>query len=200
MLFASDRFWLLDFFGHVVDHDPLRDCLFSVVPPPGRYPGLFFFADTVSQPQFAVTLRKAVSLPVPIPKLLATRQPSGVVTLQRLDGSGRYLRSVENDGIDFLATEAKDWEQFFILSEQMMHAYAILSQADVSVITNQEGETLPPMTFAQGHRGVIGPVSFSLAANLPELEALAMLEPGQAVDLALKTIEGETVILSVRRA
>lgn len=205
MLFASARFWLLDFFGHVVDHDPLRDCLFSVTPPPGRYPGLFFFADTVSQEQFTVTLRKAVSLPMPIPQLQATRLPSGVVTLRRLDGSGRFLRSVENAGIDFLATEARDWEHFFILSEQLMHGYAILSQPEISVITCENGEegadtVLPPMSFAQGHLGVIGPYSFSLAANLPELENLSLLEAGQSGKLRLRTVDGSGITLDVKRA
>jgi len=199
MLYASARFWLLDFFGQVVDHDPLRDCLFSVVPSPGRYPGLFFFADTVAQEQFTVTLRKVVSLPMPIPQLQATRLPSGLVTLQRLDGSGRYLRSEENAGIDFHATEAKDWEQFFILSEPMMHAYAILSQDKVSTITAPDGTSLPPMTFAQGHAGVIGPCRFSLAANLPALEDIAGLEPGASTELMLRLTDGETRTLTVTR-
>ncbi|WP_025886352.1 hypothetical protein [Asaia prunellae] len=98
MLYGSTRFWLLDFFGHVVDHDPLRDCLFSITPSPGRYPGLFFFADNVSLAEFPVTLRKVVSLPMPIPQLLAKRLPNGLVTLQRMDGTSRFLRSIENEG------------------------------------------------------------------------------------------------------
>ncbi|RUT24471.1 hypothetical protein C0V97_16505 [Asaia sp. W19] len=200
MYFASSRFWLLDFFGHVVDHDALRDCLFSVSPPPGRYPGLFFFADDVSTDQFPVILRKIVSLPMPIPPLQARRLNTGLVTLQRSDGTGRYLRSVENDGIDFQATEAKDWEHFFILSEPMMHAYAILSQEAVSTITDDTGVTMPPLVLAQGHKGRIGDYSFSLAANLPALEALSSLEPGHTVPLTLRTDHGREITFTITRS
>ncbi|GBQ82760.1 hypothetical protein [Asaia krungthepensis] len=200
MLYASARFWLLDFFGHVVDHDPLRDCLFSVVPPPGRYPGLFFFADSVALQQFTVTLRKIVSLPVPIPQLQATRQTNGLITLQRLDGTGRYLRSVENAGIDFQATEAKDWEHFLILSEPMMHSYAILSQGEVSVITDPDEEILSPMSFVEGFKGRIGPHDFSLAANLTALEDLSSLEVGSGAPLVLRTDQGEEITLTVTRS
>ncbi|NVN44619.1 hypothetical protein HW537_11995 [Asaia siamensis] len=200
MLYASARFWLLDFFGQVVDHDPLRDCLFSVTPPPGRYPGLFFFADNASLAEFTVTLRKVVSLPRPIPQLLANRLPSGVVTLRRMDGTGRYLRSIENEGIDFQATEAKDWEQFFILSEPMMHSYAILSQAAVSTITDEQGVVQAPLRFVQGHNGQIGDRVFSLATNLPALEEIASLGAGAAAALVLSARNGDSVTLQITRS
>lgn len=200
MLYASARFWLLDFFGHVVDHDPLRDCLFSITPPPGRYPGLFFFADNVLLAEFTVTLRKVVSLPMPIPQLLATRLPNGVVTLRRMDGTGRYLRSVENEGIDFQAIQAKDWEHFFILSEPMMHAYAILSQDSVSTITNEQGEVQAPLRLVQGHNGQIGDSVFSLATNLSAIEDVASLGAGAAATLVLSTRSGDRVTFQVTRS
>ncbi|GAB6855238.1 hypothetical protein [Asaia astilbis] len=200
MLFASSRFWLLDFFGHVVEHDPLRDCLFSVTPPPGRYPGLFFFADNVALDSFTVTLRKVVSLPMPLPPLQATRLSNGLFTFQRKDGSGRFLRSVENEGIDFQATEAKDWEHFFILSEQMLHAFAILSQEAVSTVTTEEGEILAPLRVVQGHNGKIGELVFSLATNMSALEAMSGLGTGETAPLPLVTRDGQQVTLAVTRS
>ncbi|GBQ11204.1 hypothetical protein [Swaminathania salitolerans] len=200
MYFSASRYWLLDYFGHVLDHDVLRDCLVPVVPPPGRYPGLFFFADDVTLDRFPVALRKVVSLPRPFPALQARKLPSGLVTLEAQDGSGRYLRSVENEGIDFRVVPPQDWEHFFVLSEPMMHAYAILGQPEIGTIRAMSGETLEALRFVRGHGGQIGPYAFSLSRNTPALEALASLAPGTEESLTLVTREDESIVLSVARA
>lgn len=200
MYFVAARFWILDFFGRVLDHNVLRDSLFAITPPPGRYPGLFFFADDVSLERFPVTLRKGVSLPMPIPPLQAIRQTNGLVLLQRTDGSGRYLRSVENDGVDFSATEARDWEHFFLLSEPMIRAYAILSQGEVSVIMDPDGVRQEPLRLVQGHAACIGEIVFSIVHHADALEAVASLGSGEEMALILHDRSGDERRFIVRRS
>ncbi|WP_025886353.1 hypothetical protein [Asaia prunellae] len=81
----------------------------------------------------------------------------------------------------------------------MIHSYAILSQETVSRVTDEAGETLEPLRLIQGHNAQIGEHVFSLATNLPALEAVAILASGDTVPLTLSTHNGDLLKLTVTR-
>ena len=200
MCLASLRFWLLDVFGRIVTHDSLRDCLAATPFFPERYPGLFFFADDVSPEHFPVILRKVVSLPMPIPPLQAHRQLDGTITLQRTDGTMRYMRSIENDRIDFTAQEARDWEHFLMVSEEMLRAFAILSQPEVSTILSAESGVQPPLTLVADHKAKIGEVSFPLVKNRDVFERIGALIEDEALAVDLIDDANQTHAYRIKRS
>lgn len=118
--YAGARYWLLDFFGDIIEHDLMRDRLHSAKPTPGQYPGIFFYAQDIDSAPFDVDLRKAVSLPVPLPPLRAISIPgqAHIIALQRRDGDQRYMRSIHNGHLDFMATTPDQWEYFLPLSSR----------------------------------------------------------------------------------
>ncbi|AOX17829.1 hypothetical protein [Kozakia baliensis] len=198
--YAGARYWLLDFFGDIVEHDLMRDRLHSAKPTPGQYPGIFFYAQDIDSAPFDVDLRKAVSLPVPLPPLRAISIPgqAHIIALQRRDGDQRYMRSIHNGHLDFMATTPDQWEYFLPLSEQMLHSFAILGQEKICAISHEDGRALPPLELIWHHRGRIGEYEFSLGDNIQTLEEVSSLPAGQEAPLELKT-DSESLRLKLRR-
>lgn len=193
------RYWLLDWFGHMVDLDVLRDRPNTTRADYKRLPAMFITARVQQAAPFAVMLHKGVSLPMPLPDLEARMISDHIVNLRTLNPDNeRFMRSTPDFTITFDAKEAKEWERYALLSESFMYMSGILADPNAVSVGSKSGDELGPMRFAQQHQFAFGDLTFPIAANIATLEAFSRRLPlKEDVILTLETPDGaESVILS----
>lgn len=189
---SGQRYWLLDHFGGMLDHDVLHDRM-TTRPVTGQtYPGLFFYAEDVTAPPFDVDLRKIVSLPMPLPALRAVPTDyTGLIALAlRETRPVTYLTSTLFDHLHDDATEVREWERFLPVSEALLHALVIASDTGLSTLSTGEDATPGPLVIEHGHHARIGDLAFPLGENAERLEQIATLPPGTSHTVTLMTRNG----------
>lgn len=194
--FSLRRYWLLDYFGRFVDLDLLRDHINTIYPAPGRVPSIFFRAPNPLPERFEVTLEKAVSLPMPIPKLEAQITSGNKATfLSHEGGEARFMRSTPDHHIHFDAKHPDEWEQFSILTDGFLRACATLLNGDRVRITSETGEELGPMRLMEGHQISMGHDVYRLSDNMEVIESFdASLPLREPVTLELSSEETTRII------
>jgi len=195
---GMSRYWLLDFFGDILDFDPMLDRIYCRRLSGLSYPGLFFYADDAFSTPYDVSLRKIVSMPSPFPVLRAVEAGDSLIALEvQGEERPRYLRSLMHDQIDFRGEHINDWERFLPLSERLVHALLILANDQLSRIENAEGASLGPATFHDGFRIAIGGMLHALTQEHAALETIASLPSGANVTLSRETNDGpDTVVIT----
>lgn len=191
---AGSRFWLMDYFGDVLDQDTLRDTLARRAVFGHGYPGIFFFTDNPVATPYDVDLRKAVSLPMPLPALQAVATGRENLIALKLRGSAPALyltsfriRNDPNQRFRTTATTVRAWEHFLPISEALLHTFLILGDTTRADIRDEEGNRLPPLQIQPGQLGAIGTLLFPLSTNVVDLETVAALHANEETVLTLQS-------------
>jgi hypothetical protein len=199
---TGPRYWLMDWHGRVMDHDPVQDRLVMQDITVDRYPGIWFTCEDPEQRPMPIDLRKTVSLPSPLPRLTAIETGDGLVGLrdeeaERAGRAGPYAKSVNMGPFELGSNVLAGWERFAIISEPMLHGILILAQPHLSEIRDEDGQSLPPLGIIPEIRCEIGDIRVPVVAMRPALEQVAGLASG--TDLAIELASEPARRITVRR-
>lgn len=188
------RLWLIDWFGHIIDHDPIRDELIRRPFTPNEYPDLFALAPVpLSLPSTAV-LRKRSSLPRSLPDIEMVDAGDNLIGLRVKDRETWFSINPRNELTHFNAASLMGWEKLTPMTFEMLNGLSALIDRSVATVINAKGQECDAADFRpEGDNVVVlNGFQFTMGRNADQLRTIGELAPGKEVRVSLKGWEGDT--------
>ncbi|GBQ63372.1 hypothetical protein AA103196_0573 [Ameyamaea chiangmaiensis NBRC 103196] len=194
----AEGYWLYDWFGRFLDHDPGPDRLVArpcAIARGGR-PGLSLVGlsarTAVGDP---VRLVKRVTAPMPLPTLCSEASGRGGIALRVTDRDGpfaafhnRMLTATDDGQVRHRAQAIRGWEMFLPLTPVEAMGLERLMDADTMAVSRPNGEAVVgDRARRQDFTLVVAGRDVPVVPNLDALRQLGALEPGGGVSLTLQT-------------
>lgn len=191
------RLWLMDWYGWMLDHDPLRDVPTRTPFQPGRLPGLSAVVPATFQLPCRPFMEKRVSMPRSFPELEMQELPQNRVAFL-VPKTGTYLRiaPIPTSSVDYLASRPLGWETFLPLTMEMLRGLSLLMTPDALRLENDTGTFLPTPVFIEEMTLRFGDRDLPLFLNTAALIQIGQIMPGHTARIAL-TEQGNTAPVSL---
>lgn len=192
-----ERVWFLDCFGHIISYAPSQNRLIRTPFQSTLMSG--FVPSPFPIPQEAeLTWWTLYGEQLPIEPLIMKKIRKGLVKLQK-KGVNEFLSiNPRSDDLGFV-TGVNAWEQFLPVTEAILQGLALISDPDMSHITETTSSQpvkhfsfLPPSENKPGG-GRLGDIIFNLYDNLPNLSALSTIKEGEVRTISLTGYEDGAV-------
>lgn len=180
------RLWFMDWYGWMLDHDPLKDAPNRTPFQPGRLPGLSAVVPAPFQLPCRPFMEKRVSMPKPFPELEMQELPHNRIAFL-VPRTGTYLRATPhlNASADYLAPHPLGWETFLPLTMEMLRGLSLLMTPDAVKLEDEAGAFLPAPSFAEEMTLRFGDRSLPLFLNTAALIQIGEIMPGNTARIAL---------------
>lgn len=189
---SLNRLYLLDWFGRLIDHDTLRDEPVRRPFESGHQPGLFLLAVTPLQLPSSALLRKRTPLPRAYPDIQLIDARDGFIGLFLKGMNSWFSIHAESEKTCLGAPRLLDWERFTLLTQPMLDGLGILAHASHGRISDENGQTVAPLRFAdlEAGGGWLEEAIFIPAQNAEALQAVGSLRSGETGRFKFKTQNG----------
>ncbi|MXV45131.1 hypothetical protein GS501_08790 [Saccharibacter sp. 17.LH.SD] len=180
--------WLLDWFGHIIDHDPIRDELIRRPFTPYNYPDLFALAPLPLKLPATAMLRKRSTLPRAFPDLEMVDAGDNLIGLRVKERNSWFSINPRNELTHFNAASLMGWEKFSPLTIEMFNGLSALIDRNSSAILDSEGKECGPAHFRpEGDNVVVlQDFQFCTGRNARQLHAIGELTPGNETTITLQ--------------
>ncbi|GBR67697.1 hypothetical protein GKA01_06970 [Gluconobacter kanchanaburiensis NBRC 103587] len=195
------RLWFMDWYGWMLDHDPLKDTPTRTPFQPGRLPGLSAVVPAPLSFPCSPVMEKRVSMPRPFPELEMQELSNNRVAFF-VPRSGTYLRSVPvpTPYVDYTGSTPLGWESFLPLTLNMLRGLSLIMTPGALRIENGTGDLLTAPSFEEEMTLRFGDRTFPLFLNPAALSQLGQLAAGQSASLSVTWENGaEPDILKAQR-
>lgn len=188
----TQQLWFMDWYGWMLDHDPLKDAVTRNLFQPGRLPGLSAVVPAPLVLPCRPLMQKRVSMPRPFRELELQEWPDNRVVFF-VPKTATYLRSVPvaPSFVDYLPAEPGGWETFLPLTLDMLRGLSLLMTPDMLKLEDEAGVFLPAPVFAEEMTLRFGDRFLPLHHNTPVLTQIGQIMPGDTAQLSL-TWQDET--------
>ncbi|MDF7673304.1 hypothetical protein PT277_00295 [Acetobacteraceae bacterium ESL0709] len=190
------RFWLIDWYGHIIGHDPIRDELIRQPFASGEYPDLFALAPMPLQLPAPAVLRKRSSLPRSLPDLEMVDAGDNRIGLRVKDRNTWFSINPRNELTHFNSAALMGWEMFAPLTLEMLNGLSALVDRKLATVTDNNGQEVGPLQFFSqgdgGHMVSLGDFKFRINENLNVLRTIGEMTPDSTLKVTFKPAEGTT--------
>ncbi|QHI96265.1 hypothetical protein GT348_08545 [Aristophania vespae] len=188
------RLWLIDWFGHIIGHDPIRDELIRQPFTSGEYPDLFLLASVPLQLPATAVLRKRSSLPRSLPELEMVDAKNNLIGLRVKDRDTWFSVNPRNELTHFNSAALMGWEMFAPLTLEMLNGLSALIDRKVATVSDSSGQEVAPLTFKPEGDNIarLGDFSFMIGQNLNVLRTIGEMSPDSTLKVTFKPAEGST--------
>lgn len=185
------RIWFIDWYGCIIDHDPIRDELIRRGFTSGEYPDLFLLAPVPMKLPMSAVLRKRSSLPRTLPELELVDASDGLVALYAKDRDAYFSINPRNELTNFAAQSIMGWERFVPLTLEMLNGVSNLVDPARATVVDSSGKTCT-MNFDGENMYSLGNFNFAITTNADTLTTIGNLEAGKELKFTLKGTEGSS--------
>lgn len=181
------RLWLIDWFGHIIDHDPIRDSLIRRPFMPNEYPDLFALAPVPLNLPSTAVLRKRSSLPRSLPHLEMVDAGDNLIGLRVKDRDTWFSVNPRNELTHFNAASLLGWEKFTPMTFEMLNGLSALVDRNIATVLNNKREECKAADFyPQGDNVVVlDDFQFMLGRNIDQLHKIGELTPEKEIHITL---------------
>lgn len=180
------RLWFMDWFGSLLNHNPLKDIVSRSPFQPGRLPGLSAIVPAPLQLPCRPFMEKRVSMPRPFPEMEMQELPHNRVAFF-LPKHNTYLISVPfaPDAVDYYSPAQKEWETFLPLTVEMLRGLSLLMTPDSLKLEDDTGTVLPVPLFEEGMTLRFGDRHLPLFLNTEALIRISHIPSGNSSQIDL---------------
>lgn len=187
------RLWLIDWYGHIIDHDPIRDELIRRPFTGGEYPDLFALASVPLRLPAPAVLRKRSSLPRSLPDLEMVDAGDNRIGLRDKERNTWFSINPRNELTHFNAAALMGWEKLTPLTLEMLNGLSALIDRKLATVTDSKNQEVGPLTFySQGDGGqlvALGDFNFRINENLNVLRTIGEMSTDSTLKVTFKSAE-----------
>lgn len=188
------RFWLIDWYGHIIGHDPIRDELIRQPLKSSDYPDLFLLAPMPLKLPAPAVLRKRSSLPRSLPELEMVDAGENRIGLRTVDRNTWFSINPRNELTHFNAAALMGWEKLAPLTLEMLNGMSALMDRKLATVSDSNGQEVGPLHFYSqgdgGHLVSLGDFKFRINQNLNVLRTIGEMSPNSTLKVTFKPDEG----------
>ncbi|QCE32697.1 hypothetical protein FAI41_03380 [Acetobacteraceae bacterium] len=184
-----ERRWLIDAFGCFLQYDSMSQQLVTTPFTPQSFPNLFTFIPVPENFPHRAVLRLTNSIPAAIPPARFIRVNENEIAIQNLE-TNHYLSSRKNETNTGWEDKIALWEEFSLLSAEMIAGLSLLSDPDLITISDAPADG--HLTFHQADSyfksfAKIAGTNIKISENLPEIAKIANAKAHEAMPLTFIT-------------
>nr|WP_294914209.1 hypothetical protein [uncultured Neokomagataea sp.] len=195
---ASDTavsLYLMDWHGHLLSHDPMRD-IFSVAPfSPGKLPDLTIRAPKDFSLPTEIHFAKHISMPKLFPTCIMNDAGEGYVSLF-FPHTQRYLTSLpapeQQEQAPIRAMAVHGWEKFIPFTPTALRGLSLLMLPELCSITSEDGNIVSALTINnRSNIGFIDNKNIKISENIHVFEKIGILKTGESKKISFKNLNEE---------
>ncbi|WP_068171412.1 hypothetical protein [Neokomagataea thailandica] len=191
---ADISLYFMDWHGHLLSHDPMRD-IFSLMPfTPGLLPHLTTKVPSPRSLPAEVRFIKHTSMPKPFPTCSMVDAEDGYVALF-FPHRQRYLTCLpapeQHEQAPIRAEFVQGWEKLIPFTATALRGLSLLMLPQRCAITSEHGSIIAPLTInPRSNIGLMDTHNIYTSKNINTFEDIGNLQLGDYKEISLNTLDG----------